>query len=54
METKTSDCEKKREKQSADLDILRKEEEFWQKAVKILAKKEICETKDENAENVSK
>lgn len=51
---KSSDCEKKKDKQSMDLEILRKNEEFWQKAVKVLARIEISETKVENAENVSK
>jgi hypothetical protein len=51
----TSDCErKKRDKQSADFDILRMDEAFWQKTVRILSKNEISEAKIENAENVSK
>lgn len=51
---KPGDTEKKREKQSSDLDILRKDEQFWQKAVKVLSRNEISETKDKNAEIVSK
>lgn len=52
----TSECEKKKvkDKQSVDFDIVRKDEVFWQKAVRILSKNEISEAKIENAENVSK
>lgn len=51
---KVSDCEKKKDKQALDLDILNKDEEFWKKAVKVLSRVEISETKAENPENVSK
>jgi hypothetical protein len=62
---KASDCEKqkkeiqmsemeKKDRQLTDLEILRKNEEFWQKAVKKLAKIEISESPIEIAENVSK
>jgi hypothetical protein len=54
MDTKSSDSERKRDKQSADFDILRKDEAFWQRAVRFLAKNEVSEAKIENAENVSK
>jgi hypothetical protein len=37
-----------------DFDILLKNEQFWQKSIKILSRHEISETKNENAENVSK
>ena len=52
MDIKSNDADKKRDKQSADFDILRKDEQFWQRAVKVLARNEIVEAK--NAENVSK
>lgn len=43
MKSKTIDCEKRKDKQSADFDILRKDEQFWQRAVRILSKNEIVE-----------
>ncbi|KAL7017085.1 hypothetical protein ACKWTF_010242 [Chironomus riparius] len=52
MDIKSNDKDKKKDKQSADLDILRKDEQFWQRAVKILARNEIQELK--NAENDNK
>jgi hypothetical protein len=52
MDIKSNDTDKKKDKQSADVDILLKDEQFWQRAVKILARNEIQEAK--NAENVSK
>lgn len=52
MDIKSNDIDKKKDKQSADVDILRKDEQFWQRAVKILARSEIQDAK--NAEIVSK
>lgn len=56
MEQK-SESEKKKDKQvlrnGTDPEILRKDEAFWQRTVKTLAKEQISETR-EFAENVSK
>jgi hypothetical protein len=41
-------------KNVADYDILRKDEAFWQRTVKTLAKEEISETKIELSSKVSK
>lgn len=54
-----NESEKKKDKQlvknGSEFDILRKDEAFWQRAVKNLAAKEqISESKDEISENVSK
>ena len=38
----------------ADLDIVRKDEAFWQRAVKALAKEQIFESVEKFSENVSK
>lgn len=51
---KSNEGEKKKDRESAGFEILRKDEQFWQRAVKYLARYEISETKVENAENVSK
>lgn len=51
---KSSDNEKKKDRESVKDELLKKDEEFWQKTVEILAKIEINETKVENVENVSK
>lgn len=56
MDSKSSDCERKKDRQGSEFDILRKDEIFWQKAVKFLSKNQISEAKIdfEEAEIVSK
>lgn len=53
-----SEPEKNKDKQVlmnvADFDILRKDETFWQRTVKTLAKEQISETREEISVNVSK
>lgn len=53
---KLNDSEKKKDRESAGFEVLRKDEQFWQRAVKVLARIEISENsvENENAENVSK
>lgn len=52
---KSADNEKKKDRETAGFEILRKDEQFWQRAVKVLSKIEISESlQEENAENVSK
>lgn len=57
MEQK-SESEKNKEnldvRNGSDFDILRKDEEFWQRTVISLAKEEISEMIEEISENVSK
>lgn len=53
-----SDPDQKKDKQptknGGDFDVLSKDEAFWQKAVKSLAKARISDANDELSENVSK
>lgn len=53
-----SETEKKKYKQvvkyGVDFDILQKDEAFWQRSVKTLAKWQISETVENFVENVSK
>ncbi len=51
---KLNESEKKKDRESVGFEVLRKDEQFWQRVVKILAKIEISETTLENANNVSK
>lgn len=52
MDDKSGECIRRPEVKATDFEIIRKDEHFWQRAVKILAKNDISEAK--NAENVSK
>lgn len=44
----------KKERQLTDLELLRKNEEFWQRELRKLAEIKISESEIENAEDVSK